>query len=357
MKIFIYILLVLVLLLGGVSYFGYSYVKEELSTIETLKTTNTTLYTVKKGSQASKVISDLFKKDINSYVLRYWLKENSSLTNIKVGTYEIKEGMTIRDTLDLIVKGIEKSYNITLVEGDTLDSFIKTLNKNPNLVHNLPQNVSYSQIVQILKLEEKYPEGLFLPDTYNFSHGDDDISILKRSNKAMKELLEKEYKNRDSDLPYKSPYEVLIMASIIEKESAQAKERPIIASVFINRLKRGVKLQTDPTVIYGVRDRYKGKILKSHLDDKNAYNTYVIDGLPITPIATPSKESIMAALHPAKTNYMFFVAKGPDSREGHVFSENVKQHEKAVSAYRLSVKNYKENLKNQNKDANQEVKN
>lgn len=324
---------------------GFVYVKQELKKIDELRIYESSLYTVKKGQQAGGVVSDLFADQINRYVLRYWLKKNKTLTAIKSGTYEIKKDMSLSEVLALLVSGKVKTYSIALIEGGRLVDFLRVIAANKDLVHRLSDQTTEAEVAKLLGLEGiTNPEGLLMPDTYVFSYGDDDISIIKRAYEENKKYLASEYNKRAPNLPYKNEYEALIMASIIEKESAIAEERPQVASVFVNRLKLGMKLQTDPTVIYGVRDRYKGRILKSYLEDKNAYNTYVIDGLPITPIAMPSREAIHAALHPDDTQYLFFVAKGPDSREGHVFTTNVKQHEKAVQNYRKQVKDYKNNI-------------
>jgi UPF0755 protein len=345
MKKFYYICSFLLIVLASSLVGIYFYVNNELQKIDSLRTIDTTLYTVKNGQQARSVVLDLYPIQINRYVLRYWLKNNKDLTKIKSGTYEINKDMSLKEVLELLVSGKVKSYSISLIEGGRLSDFLRVIENNKDLVHKLPVEVTEEYIANLLGLEDiKNPEGLLMPDTYVFSYGDDDISILKRSYDENKKYLQSEYAQRAKDLPYKNEYEALIMASIIEKESAVADERPIVASVFINRLKQGIKLQTDPTVIYGVRDRYKGKILKSFLDDNNQYNTYIIDGLPITPIAMPGRDSIHAALHPADTKFLFFVAKGPDSREGHVFSENVKQHEKAVKEYRKKVNDYKKSV-------------
>ena len=181
-------------------------------------------------------------------------------------------------------------------------------------------------------IEQDNIEGWFLPETYSYTVGTTSREILRRAHADMKSYLDKNWKNRDKSLPYASAYDALIMASIIEKETAQATERPRIASVFVNRLNKKMKLQTDPTVIYGVKDRYDGNIRRSDLEDDNPYNTYVINGLPPTPIAMPSKAAIKAALHPDKTNYLYFVAKGGGA---HKFSTSLAEHNNAVKRYVL----------------------
>ncbi len=179
--------------------------------------------------------------------------------------------------------------------------------------------------------EGEHPEGRFYPDTYYVSRGVTDAELLTRAYKAMENILQQEWQQRAEDLPYKTPYEALIMASIVEKESAIAEERPLIAGLFANRLKKGMRLQTDPTVIYGI-ENYDGNIRYRDLRKDTPYNTYTRKGLPPTPIALPGREAIHATLHPAKTEYLYFVAFS-DGSGRHVFSTNLEDHEKAVDKY------------------------
>lgn len=316
----------------------------QLGSIEFTVTDNPepALVTVKRGDSAGTVIREIFHDRFDSRVLRLWLKQNPGLTKLKAGTYEIPPRTGVREVLAIILSGKEKSYQITLVEGTRVSDILRVLQGAEKLKHELPQDAKPEDLPKLLEISDHpNPEGLFLADTYQFRLGDSDVSVLKRAYEASQKFLEQEWQRRDADLPYASPYEALIMASIIEKESAVSSERPQIASVFVNRLRKGMKLQTDPTVIYGVGDRYQGKIYRSFLEDKNPYNTYVIEGLPPTPIAAPGKDAIKAALHPDATDYLFFVARGPDSREGHVFSKDDRSHSKAVSDYRKAVREYK----------------
>ena len=179
--------------------------------------------------------------------------------------------------------------------------------------------------------EGEHPEGRFYPDTYQISHGDTDTEVLIRAYDAMTEILEQKWAERDEDLPLDSPYEALILASIVEKESAVAEERPLIAGLFVNRLRKNMRLQTDPTVIYGIED-YDGDIRYRDLRKDTPYNTYTRHGLPPTPIALAGKEAIHATLHPDKTSYLYFVAYG-DGSGRHAFSRTLKEHEKAVDRY------------------------
>jgi UPF0755 protein len=192
--------------------------------------------------------------------------------------------------------------------------------------------VGPDEIMSKLGYEGEDPEGRFLPETYFFTRNTSDLEILRRSYAAMKELLQEEWDDRDEDLPLKTPYEALILASIVEKETGVADERPMIASVFINRLKKGMKLQTDPTVIYGMGERYKGNIRKKDLQRDTPYNTYTRKGLPPTPIALPAASSIQAVLHPAESEALFFVASGGGR---HYFSKTYEEHKQAVIKYLL----------------------
>lgn len=335
------LLVVLGLIIGGLGGF---YVHQEYQQINNAKTQDKTVYVLKKGTSLRTIYADLLAQEPNSYVFRLWLKLHPELTKVRVGTYNIPAQANFSEVLAILTSGKVRSYSISLIEGGRFSDFLKLVQKDSRLEHELKADISLAEIAELLEIERENPEGLLMPDTYSFEDGTTDLEVLKRSHQAQKDFLAKEFAKRDPNLPYADAYEALIMASIIEKESAVAKERPLVASVFINRLRKGMKLQTDPTVIYGVGDRYKGRVLKSFLTDNNPYNTYVIDGLPPTPIAIPSRASIKAALHPAKTDYLFFVALGPDSREGHVFSKTGREHEKAVVDYRRRVADYKKSL-------------
>lgn len=356
MKVFLYCFLFLILVLVGGAAGGYYYVDHELQGISEMKTSTKMVYKVKQGTTIYDIIHDIFNYQIDDpaklYIFKYWLKKHPELTAIKAGTYEIGEQLSITSVLEIMVLGKEATFNVTLIEGNKITDFLKIIAGNKNLKHELEENITPAKLAQLLGIPHENPEGWFMPDTYVCRHGDSDIDLLKRSYETMKSFLAEEYAKKAEGLPYNDEYEVLIMASIVERETAVADERTKVASVFVNRLNKGMKLQTDPTVIYGLGDKYKGKIYKSSLADQNPYNTYIIDGLPPTPIAMPSRASIRAALHPDNTDYLFFVAKGPNSRDGHNFSVTEKEHNKAVANYRKLVKEYKENKsKSNNRDS------
>jgi len=247
----------------------------------------------------------------------------------KAGEYELTPGMNSWDVLDTLIEGKSVQYKITLVEGQNVHEMMSRIAANDKLIQDLPSDVN--ELMPFLGLEG-HPEGRFFPDTYQFHRNTRASEILVRAQIRLETVLAEEWRNREEGLPYKTPYEALIMASIVEKETAAPEERERIAGVFVRRLQKRMRLETDPTVIYGLGDRYKGNIRKKHLREKTAYNTYRIKGLPPTPIAMVGREAIYAALHPADGDELFFVAKG-DGR--HVFSTTLEEHNKAVRHYQI----------------------
>ncbi|GAA6133518.1 endolytic transglycosylase MltG [Oceaniserpentilla sp. 4NH20-0058] len=247
----------------------------------------------------------------------------------KAGEYELTPQMNSWDVLDTLIKGKSVQYKITLVEGQNVHEMMSRLAANDKLIQDLPSDVS--QLMTFLGLEG-HPEGRFFPDTYQFHRNTRASEILVRAQIRLETVLAEEWREREEGLPYKTPYEALVMASIVEKETAAPEEREMIAGVFVRRLQKRMRLETDPTVIYGLGDRYKGNIRKKHLREKTAYNTYRMKGLPPTPIAMVGREAIHAALHPADGEELYFVAKG-DGR--HQFSSTLAEHNKAVRHYQI----------------------
>jgi UPF0755 protein len=251
---------------------------------------------------------------------------------IKAGNYEIESPITRYGLLQKITQGDYTQVVITVVEGWTFKQLRKTMDENPAIKHDTA-GLSDADILRLLGMDQPSPEGWFFPDTYHFSSGTSDLSILRRAHRLMLSHLELQWQRRVEDLPLKSPYEALILASIIEKETGRAGERPLIASVFINRLRNGMRLQTDPTVIYGMGERFDGNIRKADLTADTPYNTYTRDGLPPTPIALPGIASLSAALNPAPSKFLYFVAKGDGSSH---FSSSLEEHNRAVTKYQKS---------------------
>lgn len=251
---------------------------------------------------------------------------------IKAGNYEIESPITRYGLLQKITQGDYTQVVITVVEGWTFRQLRKALDENPAIRHDTA-GLSDSDILRQLEIDQPSPEGWFFPDTYHFSSGTSDLSILRRAHRLMLSHLELQWQQRAENLPLKSPYEALILASIIEKETGRAGERPLIASVFINRLRYGMRLQTDPTVIYGMGERFDGNIRKADLTTDTPYNTYTRDGLPPTPIALPGIASLSAALNPAPGKFLYFVSKGDGSSH---FSSSLEEHNRAVTKYQKS---------------------
>lgn len=255
-----------------------------------------------------------------------------SANRIKAGEYRLSGSLTPGEILSMLVAGKTLQYNLTIPEGWTFRQMLEAI-RNKHEIRTTVDTKDADTIMQALGEAGMHPEGRFLPETYFFTRDTPDIDILRRSHEAMKTLLQREWDQRADGLPLKTPYEALILASIVEKETGVADERPMIAAVFINRLHKGMKLQTDPTVIYGMGDRYKGNIRKQDLLRDTPYNTYTRKGLPPTPIALPAASSIHAVLHPADTKALYFVARGGGR---HYFSDSYEEHRQAVIKYLLN---------------------
>jgi UPF0755 protein len=257
---------------------------------------------------------------------------------IKAGSYELKPNTTPRRLLDQLVRGEFAQESVTIIEGWTFRQMRQALAASPDLKHDsatLSDSELMARIVSATsEYKEKVPEGLFFPDTYLFAKGASDMQILRQAHVQLLSKLKAAWDARDPSLPYQTPYQALVMASIVEKETGQKSERAMIAGVFVNRLKTGMLLQTDPTVIYGMGDKYAGKIRKKDLETDTPYNTYVRPGLPPTPIALPGMESLTAALGPAKTDALYFVSRNDGTSK---FSDNLGDHNKAVNQYQRGI--------------------
>lgn len=253
------------------------------------------------------------------------------LRQIKRGTYLLTPKMTIDELLNMVAFGLEHEFSVTLVEGETFAQSLQRLRALEYVEHDLV-SVSFDDIARTLGLSHEHPEGLFFPETYFYRAGTTESALLRRAHQKLQQILQRQWRIRDEMTPIATAYDALILASIIEKETGKAEERPLISSVFINRLHKNMRLQTDPTVIYGLGDEFDGNLTKTHLRTKTAYNTYKIKGLPPTPIALVGEEAIAAALNPVPSEYLYFVAKGDGS---HQFSETLKEHNRAVREYQL----------------------
>lgn len=268
---------------------------------------------------------------------RWAVKLYPELTKIKAGVYNIEGKISLKALFKQVSNAKPHQFSITFIEGSTFKDWRATLAESDYLL-NETKALTEVEILEKLNLPYQKIEGLLMPDTYHYSFGDSDMDILQRAVKEMQVALTASFAEKANALPIANPYELLTLASIIEKETALDKERDKVASVFINRLNKKMRLQTDPTVIYGMGDAYKGNITRKDLRAPTPYNTYVINGLPPTPIAMPSRASLNAAANPADTAYFYFVA---DGKGGHVFSTTLEAHNKAVRAYLKTLRDKK----------------
>jgi UPF0755 protein len=287
-------------------------------------------FRVEAGVTGSKIGQQLVEEGwiVNSLLVRLAFKLNPQWVP-KVGKYQIEPGMTLLTALALFDSGKAIQYQVTLIEGKTTLDYLNAMAKKGNIKMTL-MGESNAAIAKMLSLSVSHAEGQFFANTYTYSEGDTDRSILLQANKTLEALLIKYWQAHDKTLPYKNVQDALIMASIVEKETGAKAERPLIAGVFINRLNRKMRLQTDPTVIYGLGTSFDGNIRRKHLKQNTPYNTYRIYGLPPTPIANVGEEAIKAALNPQKTKALYFVARGDGT---HIFSNTLKQHNAAVAKY------------------------
>ncbi|NLY13268.1 MAG: endolytic transglycosylase MltG [Gammaproteobacteria bacterium] len=300
---------------------------------QTLQVEAEQVLTVPAGSTPNALLLQLEQQGAlhGAFWLRLTWRLQGHVQPLHAGEYQLSPAMTVAQLLEKWRSGDVLQYRVTLVEGWNFRQLRSALAQQDKLQHTLA-DVSDSELMRMLGQANVHPEGRFFPDTYNFVRGQTDFDILQQAHQRLQKVLAQEWAERADDLPYRSPDEALIMASIIEKETGVAYEREEIAGVFIRRLKLGMLLQTDPTVIYGMGERYAGKITRADLRRPTAYNTYVIAGLPPTPIAMVGREAIYAALHPKPGKSLYFVARGDGT---HVFSNTLAEHNKAVREFQL----------------------
>ena len=254
--------------------------------------------------------------------------------NIKAGNYELSEPVTPYRLLQKIAQGDVTQATVRFVEGWTFKELRRTLDEHPEVAH-ASRGLSDDEILQHLGIKESSPEGMFFPDTYHFAGGSSDLRILARAYRLMQSHLEARWTARPPDSPLATPYEALILASIVEKETGREEERPLVAAVLVNRLRKGMLLQADPTVIYGLGESFDGNLRKRDLLADTPYNTYTRAGLPPTPIAMPGLASLTAALNPPASDALYFVSRGDGTSQ---FSNTLGEHERAVTKYQRSGK-------------------
>ena len=337
MKKFFIFLLILLLILGGVGFWGYQKLTSFVHT--PVNVTQDQLLTIERGTTGSKLAALLEQENILEHadLLPWLLKLQPQLNKVKEETYSLTGVKTLQDLLHMINSGKAAQFSVKFIVGKTFKEWRKNLENAPHLKQTL-QGKTDKEIMALLDIpavakavyEWNNMEGWLYPDTYNYTPNSTDLELLKRSATRLQKALDKAWNERDENLPLADPYQMLILASIVEKETGIAAERPQVASVFINRLKANMKLQTDPTVIYGMGESYTGNIRKKDLETITPYNTYMIEGLPPTPIAMVSESALQAVAHPAKTDFYYFVADGSG---GHKFTRNLNEHNKAMQEY------------------------
>lgn len=331
------LLLILLVLAAGVAaagWYKYQYFLSDPLVFQPAKK----IFLLEKGWSARRLSAELVSQGVlsdkaNKLLFDVYSRQSGEAARIQAGEYELRSGLTPPELLQIFIAGQVTQYQISIIEGWNYKRLLQVLKDDERLVQTL-EGLSGEQIMEKLGAKGTHPEGQFLPDTYSFVKNTTDLDVLRMSHKALKETLANEWAGKAKDSLLKTSYEALIMASIIEKETAAAEERPKISGVFNLRIQKGMKLQTDPTVIYGMGDAYKGNIRRRDLTTDTPYNTYTRKGLPPTPIALAGRDAINAAVNPEKGKELFFVAKG-DSSGTHKFSVTVKEHNAAVRKYQL----------------------
>jgi UPF0755 protein len=302
-----------------------------------LVTGNPVLIEIEKGDSFQRITDKLQAQQlpINAVWFKILALQDGAFKKLKTGEYEITAGFTLQDILAVLVSGKTKHYALTFPEGWCFKQILQAIADDPHIEHSLKKPADIDALAVKLGAEHASPEGLLFPDTYFFEKHTTDMALLQRAYAKMQAILQQEWAKKAEGLPFKNSYEALIMASIIEKETGAKAERAMIAGVFIRRLQQAMRLQTDPTVIYGMGERYQGDITYQDLKTPTPYNTYLIKGLPPTPIAMPGRDAIIAALHPDNTDNLYFVARGDGS---HIFSASLTAHNAAVDHFQRKKK-------------------
>lgn len=323
--------LVVLVLLTLFSFVGCAYWLWQWSQEAVLKQGEAIEFVIKPGSSIRTASAQLAQAGIpvNSLLFEVMARLQGQENRIKSGTYQLEPGKTPRDLLRKLVKGEFLTVKLTIVEGWTFAQMRKLINQHPGVTHET-QFWSDRELLKKLGADAELAEGWFFPATYTVNKGSSDLQIYQQAWQTMQKNLQQAWAGRESGLPYETPYQALIMASIIEKETGHEADRDKVAAVFVNRLRLGMLLQTDPTVIYGMGERYAGKIRKVDLQTDTPYNTYTRVGLPPGPIALPGAAALQAALHPAASKALYFVARGDGTSQ---FSESLEQHNQAVDHY------------------------
>ena len=329
------LLLLIVLGAGAAGAYGWIDYQRYLETPLSVGDTGAT-FVIERGWSAKRVSAELESQGIIDK--RYWFDLYARLSKkaggIKSGEFVLPSEITVPELFDTFLKGQTVQYSQGIIEGSNWKQAIAQVAASDHLTHTLGDlsELSEQALMELLGFPDLHPEGQFFADTYAFPRGTTDVEYLKRAKRTMDRVLAEEWENRAENLPLESAYEALILASIVEKETAVPSERPLIAGVFLSRLNKKMRLQTDPTVIYGIGDSFDGNIRRKDLNTDTPYNTYTRAGLPPTPIAMVGREAINAVLQPESTTRLYFVSRGDGT---HQFSETLEEHNAAVRKYQL----------------------
>ncbi|MES1982489.1 MAG: endolytic transglycosylase MltG [Pseudomonadota bacterium] len=321
-RLIFFVLLTAVLLLAAVGYYGTRTLSVPTLPVE---------FTLTQGSSLKSAARQMQQAGVLSYdsVFVWMARMLGKSSQIKAGNYELDQPLTPLQLLDMVTQGSNNQSGVSFIDGRSFKNLRVELNANPDVRHDTAA-LSETEILRRIGAAETFAEGLFFPDTYYFAKGTSDLAILKRAYQTMQQHLQENWATRDPGLPLSTPYQALILASIVEKETGQTSDRGMIAGVFINRLRNGMMMQTDPTVIYGLGEKFDGNLRKRDLLADTPYNSYTRKGLPPTPISLPGLAALQATLHPAKTDALYFVSRGDGSSE---FSATLVQHNRAVNRY------------------------
>lgn len=326
-EVILWVLFLVIIVIGLFAYYAKSPIPLERKPFE---------FSLKQGSSLKSAAHQIQQAGgmNNEWLFVLLARGLGKAAQIKPGNYQLEHEVTPLQLLKIISKGQVEQSSLTIIEGSTFKELRALLNTESTLRHD-SQPLSDTEVLKRIGATEKLAEGLFFPDTYNYDKGSSDLVLLKRAYQLMQRQLQDNWKKRDANLPFDTPYEALILASIVEKETGQPSDRPMIASVFINRLQKHMRLQTDPTVIYGLGDKFDGNLRKRDLTRDTPYNTYTRDGLPPTPICLPGLAALQVALHPASSRALYFVARGDGTSQ---FSNSLVEHNNAVDRYQLKQK-------------------
>ncbi len=333
LRFFGWTFLLLLVAVGGLVLWGWNdyqmFLKQERRIPESARS-----FTVESGWSAKRVANELTSLRVidKPYWFELYARQTGLAPSIKSGEFNLPAAADVPALLAILVDGKTIQYSHTIIEGSNWRDVRERLAEDEDLVQTIG-DTSDDELMTQLGLDGQHPEGLFFSDTYAFPRNTTDVAYLKRANEMLQRVLAEEWEARDEGLPYKSPYEALVLASIVEKETAVAEERPMIAGVFVSRLDLGMRLQTDPTVIYGIGPSFDGDIRRKDLTTDTPYNTYTRGGLPPTPIAMVGRAAINAVMHPESTTALYFVSRGDGT---HKFSETVEEHNAAVRKYQLN---------------------